>query len=187
MKKTIFQGQWLRVIEETYTDRNGETKVWESVARLNQNTACVIVAKFQQTEHYVLLRQYRYPVSAYVLECPAGLIDEGECPEEAALRELKEETGYIGKVVSVSPPLLSSPGCLSESFYLVEISIDENLPENQNPQPHLEPEERIEVFVHDQTSMIEWVKQHVQQGDVLDSKLWLLFPELQNAFKKKIN
>jgi len=40
-----------------------------------------------------------------VIEVPAGLIDEGETAEEAALRELKEETGYVG-VLSESTPIM---------------------------------------------------------------------------------
>lgn len=43
----------------------------------------------------VLVRQYRYPVDAYIYELPAGLIDSGETPEEAAVRELCEETGLV--------------------------------------------------------------------------------------------
>jgi ADP-ribose pyrophosphatase len=42
-------------------------------------------------------------MDALSLEFPSGLIDANEKPEEAALRELKEETGYVGKVTSVSP------------------------------------------------------------------------------------
>ncbi len=41
----------------------------------------------------VLLRQFRYPVNSYVYEVPAGLVDAGEDPLEAATRELWEETG----------------------------------------------------------------------------------------------
>lgn len=42
----------------------------------------------------VLIRQYRYPVGDYLYELPAGLIDEGETSEQAAIREMKEETGF---------------------------------------------------------------------------------------------
>lgn len=39
----------------------------------------------------------------YVLEFPAGLLDAGESAEVAAVRELKEETGLTGKILSISP------------------------------------------------------------------------------------
>ena len=42
----------------------------------------------------LLVRQYRYAVGKETLEIPAGTIDPGETPEEAARRELREETGY---------------------------------------------------------------------------------------------
>lgn len=43
----------------------------------------------------MLEKQWRAPVDKMVIEVPAGLIDEGESAEEAAVRELREETGYI--------------------------------------------------------------------------------------------
>ncbi len=45
-------------------------------------------------DKFVLIRNYRYPIDEFVLEVPAGLIDEGEPPEETVRRELEEETGY---------------------------------------------------------------------------------------------
>jgi ADP-ribose pyrophosphatase len=49
----------------------------------------------------MIIVQYRPPVEAFCVEFPAGLIDEGESPEQAAVRELKEETGYSGKVCDI--------------------------------------------------------------------------------------
>tara|TARA_X000001036_G_scaffold95401_1_gene88058 strand:- start:956 stop:1504 length:549 start_codon:yes stop_codon:yes gene_type:complete len=44
----------------------------------------------------VMVRQYRFGTSNFELEIPGGIIEEGEKPIEAGLRELKEETGYVG-------------------------------------------------------------------------------------------
>ena len=51
----------------------------------------------------MIIVQYRPPVEAFCVEFPAGLIDEGESPEQTAVRELREETGYSGKVCSDCP------------------------------------------------------------------------------------
>lgn len=47
----------------------------------------------EHSDKIVMIRQYRYPLDDYLYELPAGLIDEGETPGEAAIREMKEETG----------------------------------------------------------------------------------------------
>lgn len=47
----------------------------------------------EEPDKIVMIRQFRYPLNDYLYELPAGLIDEGETPKEAAVREMKEETG----------------------------------------------------------------------------------------------
>lgn len=44
----------------------------------------------------LLQKQYRAPLDKVTIEVPAGLLDEGETAEECAVRELREETGYVG-------------------------------------------------------------------------------------------
>lgn len=51
----------------------------------------------------LLQKQFRPPTRKVTIEVPAGLIDAGETAEIAAVRELKEETGYIGVVTESSP------------------------------------------------------------------------------------
>lgn len=57
-------------------------------------------AKPDQEPRIVLQKQWRPPVDATVIEVPAGLMDPNESPETCALRELKEETGYVGELVA---------------------------------------------------------------------------------------
>lgn len=47
----------------------------------------------EEPDKIIMIRQYRYPLDDYLYELPAGLIDAGETPYEAAVREMKEETG----------------------------------------------------------------------------------------------
>lgn len=48
----------------------------------------------EDPEKLVLIKQYRYPVDDYLYELPAGLIEPGETSNQAAQREMKEETGF---------------------------------------------------------------------------------------------
>ena len=70
----------------------------------------------------MIILQYRPPVEAMCVEFPAGLIDEGETPEQAAVRELKEETGYEGKVSEVSPTLSNQPGLTNANHQVLDCS-----------------------------------------------------------------
>ena len=79
-------------------------------------------------------RQFRPPMNAMSIEMPAGLIDAGEDPQTAALRELYEETGYVGEVKgSPSPPIALSPGLTNERVCIVQVEVDMSLAENMNP------------------------------------------------------
>lgn len=55
----------------------------------------------------LLQKQFRPPLDKVVIEVPAGLVDAGETAEEAAVRELKEETGYVGTVSETSPVMFN--------------------------------------------------------------------------------
>lgn len=93
---------------------------WEYVSRARGIKAAVILAIDEG--HVLLVEQYRVPLGANCLELPAGLVGdetENERVEDAAARELEEETGYRAARIERIGEFHSSPGMVSESFYLV--------------------------------------------------------------------
>ncbi len=64
----------------------------------------------------VMIRQYRYPIDAWLYELPAGLIDPGENAQQAAVREMKEETGLLFEVYQGGMQELRRPFYLGAGF-----------------------------------------------------------------------
>jgi len=77
--------------------------------------ACVLCVKDGKA---LFVRQYRYAYGESVLEIPAGKLNAGEEPKEAALRELAEETGVIGVDAKLLYTLYPSPGYTNEKIYI---------------------------------------------------------------------
>ena len=113
-------------------------------------------------------------MNAYTLELPEGLIDEGETPAQAALRELLEETGYTGTVDDVSPALAMSPGLTDETIHLVQVSVDLDAAVNANPKQALEDTEDIEVSMVSLRDLKQTLTNHAEGGGVVFAALWWL-------------
>ena len=75
------------------TEKPFEVTILESLDSVN-------VIAITKDEKIVFAKQYRFGIEATTLELPGGMLDEGEDPVEAGVRELEEETGYIGQKVS---------------------------------------------------------------------------------------
>ena len=169
---------WLEFTEIDYQDEAGQRRSWEAVHRRSRNEAAIIVAQLRPSGKYILVRQFRPPTGGYVLEFPAGLVDSGETPAEAALRELSEETGYQGVVRKVTEPMYSSPGMLGEACRFVFVDVDENLPINKSPQPHTEPGEFLDVYAVNSAEISNLMKKEEMRTSHVDIKLFAFFKDL---------
>lgn len=75
----------------------------------------------------VLIKEFRHPLNRVIYSLPAGLVDKGESYEQAVARELKEETGYIVKSVSlVQGPAFTTAGMSDEVVVSYAAKVEEN-------------------------------------------------------------
>jgi 8-oxo-dGTP pyrophosphatase MutT (NUDIX family) len=165
----------------TYDDARGVQRTWESAERLTRpkdasidGVGIVAILEKPTGPEIVLQKQYRPPVDKVVIEVPAGLIDEGETAEECAVRELREETGYVGVATETSPVMFNDPGFCNTNLKMVHVSVDMDLKENKDPKPQLEDGEYIEVFTVKLKDLWDECEKLAKEGNVIDARVGTL-------------
>lgn len=135
-----------------------------------RTVAIVAVLKQDSTnaeaeERVILAGQFRPGPELPLYELPGGAIDKDELPEEAAIRELQEETGYTGRVLAVGTTWAS--GYSERRKHHVLIVDCEKVGE-----PKLEPGEFVDPKIMSSTEFVE----HVMAGELTDQDagLWAI-------------
>ena len=106
---------FLRVRSDTVELPNG-TLIDSYFVRESRGFA--IVAALTPERRVVLVRQYKHGIAQIVLELPAGMIDADETPEDCAVRELAEETGYAGDPPQLLRSLFADPSGSNAVFHV---------------------------------------------------------------------
>ena len=95
--KNVYSNYLLELYEDTL-DLNGKEKIYVRGVRKDYSTVVPFISK----NEILVIESYRHLVDSTQIEVPSGYIDEDESPKQAAIRELKEETGYTTKdVISI--------------------------------------------------------------------------------------
>ncbi|KAI1392534.1 MutT/nudix family protein [Hypoxylon trugodes] len=184
---------WTKMVKLTYTDPKNQKRTWESAERTTRpknsdidGVGIVAILEKPTGPEIILQKQYRAPIDRITIEVPAGLIDEGETVEEAAIRELKEETGYVAKAAITSPMMFNDPGFCNTNLRMVHVTVDMSLPENQNLQPELEEDEFIEVFLVPLTNLYDECKRLESEGCAIDARVGTFAEGIECAKRFKL-
>ena len=110
----IFDGKIIRVEKDEVLCPNG-SKSFREVVRHNGGAAILCVT---DNDEVLLIKQFRYAYNDVIYEIPAGKLEKGEDPYDAAMRELEEETGYKAKKLEHLCDIYPTCGYSSEIIYL---------------------------------------------------------------------
>jgi ADP-ribose pyrophosphatase len=114
----VFKGKVFSVDRDRVKMPNGRTITVEVV----RHSRSVVLVPMPEPGKVILVRQYRYAVNAFLWELPAGGVDEGESPEQAARRECHEEIGLLPSTVVRLTALYPTPGYCDEEMVFYRLA-----------------------------------------------------------------
>ncbi|MEL6273020.1 MAG: NUDIX hydrolase [Chloroflexota bacterium] len=123
-REEVFNKAIFRVEQATLRHEKYDGSMSEEISRLNldRGDSVAAVIHIEETDEIILIEQFRFSTydrgPGWIIELPAGMIRDGERPEDSMRRELVEETGYT--VISLRPisTFYVSPGGTSERIHL---------------------------------------------------------------------
>ena len=138
----IYEGRICRFTHNEVSFEDGSTGYRDV---LHLPGAVAVLAENDRGE-ILCVEQYRHAVSDTLIEIPAGMLEKGEDPVDAALRELEEETGYRAHKIEPLCQFYTSPGVVNEKIYIYVAS------ELEHTSQHLDADEFLKVkkFTRDQ-------------------------------------
>lgn len=113
-KQLLYTGQKVRLEVHHLQDEETGRRIKREVV---VHPGAVVVLPFLDAHTVLLIRNRRYAIGQILIELPAGTMDKGEDPINAAGRELLEETGYLAGRLQALGRFYPSPGVLSEVMY----------------------------------------------------------------------
>jgi ADP-ribose pyrophosphatase len=133
--KEVYRCSLFAVTEDAASDRSG----WNMKRSVVRHRGSAVMMPVDADNRVLLVRQYRLPANQFLWELPAGKLDEGETPLQAAKRELGEETGLSAKKWKKLVSFYPSPGYIEEKM---TIFLATDLTQGES---HPMEDERIEV------------------------------------------
>jgi ADP-ribose pyrophosphatase len=154
----VYEGKVFDVDRDRVKMPNGR----EVTVDVVRHPRSVVLIPVPEPGHVVLIKQYRYAVNRFLWEFPAGSVDEGETPEQAAVRECHEEIGKVPATVVRLAAMYPTPGYCDEEMVFFRLS---NL-EDPTHEAEADEDEDIEVKAFE----LREAREMVRRGEIVDMK-----------------
>jgi ADP-ribose pyrophosphatase len=156
--RSVYKG---RIFEVT-VDRVRLPHGVEHDMELVRHPGSVVMLPIPRPGEIILVRQFRYAVGRELWELPAGSLNDGEDPAEAARRECHEEIGLVPERVELVTTLWPTPGFCTERmlFYRCTDLVRPDAAAHQDEDEHVEP----------RTFTVDEVRDLVRSGEIADMK-----------------
>ena len=164
--KQVYKGKHMQVYRDEVIYPGGEEGIYE---HYKKKDIIVIIPIFKN--QYILIEQYRYLANERMIEFPMGLIRDGESIENAGIRELKEETGFISNQVKYLGKCMLNKGATSQVCHFAVASIQE-----VGDTHYDKSESDIEILYKNSDE----IKSMIQAGKILDAPTMIGF--MYNSF-----
>ncbi len=155
--KVTHEGKIVKITVDKLRMPDGSEAYRETVIR-GKNAAAVLAV--DNDGSLIFVRQYRHAFGEMLLEIPAGVLEDGEEPEEGVLRELEEETGKKAETLEFFCEMYPTVGYCTEK---IQLFIATDLTEGQQK---LDADEFLEIEKYTPEEAVEMI----YKGEIKDGK-----------------
>lgn len=166
----IFDGVAIHLFRDEILLPNGNKGVREVI----RHPGAVCVIPVTEDGDVIFVNQFRYAFNKVTLEVPAGKLEKGEDPLEAAMRELSEETGLSAKNVVYLGELYTTPALIDE---VIHMYLATDLVEGKQ---HLDEDE----FINTLRMPLSKAVQKVMNGEIKDAKTQTILLKAEKYLNK---
>jgi ADP-ribose pyrophosphatase len=157
---TVYHGRTFSVEVDRVRFPNGSEHEMEIV----RHPPSVVLLPMQDSEHVILIRQYRASIRRELWELPAGNLEPGETPDAAAERECEEEIGLVPGRIERLRGLFPTPGFCDEELIFFRVS------SLRPPDPERRRKPDDDEDIQAVTCTIEEAKAMAARGEIIDLK-----------------
>jgi ADP-ribose pyrophosphatase len=154
----VYAGRVFNVDRDRVRLPNGR----ETTVDIVRHSRSVVIVPIPEPGKIILIRQFRYPVHRFLWELPAGSVDEGETPVDAARRECHEEIGLVPSTIVRLSALYPTPGYCDEEMIFFRVS---GLETPDEPAAQDEDED-----IEARTFELRDARDMVRRGEIVDMK-----------------